>query len=320
MVYQYDLDFYARAKDILATIAALPAPEVHDVEARRKGVDAFFGAPARATPHLPDVEHTKFEFPSYDGVEISIHRFAKKGAQSIPGPAVLEIHGGGMIAGDVETFRPGTEQRVAASGVPVFSIEYRLAPEHPFPVPIEDCYAGLLWLHEHAVELNVDPKRIGLYGSSAGGGLCAGVSLVAQDRKLSPPLAKQILIYPMIDARNVKPVDPELGSKLFWTLGSNITGWTAYLGGEKGFDNVSPYASPSLAESVEGSPPTYIDTGGLDLFRDEDIEFAARLARTDVPVEFHLYPGVPHAFESLAPGSRLQLLSFANRIRAMQSF
>lgn len=320
MVLGYDPDFYSHAKDLLATIAAAPVPAVHDVETRRNNIDAFFGAMARATPSLPDIEYTPYFFPSYDGAEISIHRFVKKGTPAVPGPAVVDIHGGGMIAGTMAMFKPSLEQRVSATGVQILSVDYRLAPEHPFPAPIEDCYAALLWVHEHAAELNVDPTRIAVGGASAGGGLAAGVALMARDRKLSPPLAKQILQYPMLDARNIKVADPELDPFLFWTLGSNVTGWSAYLGGEKGFDNISPYASPSLATNLEGLPATFIDTGGLDLFRDEDADFAARLAKANVPVEFHLYPGVPHAFEALAPGSKLQLLSFANRLRAMQSF
>lgn len=320
MVLDYDPDFASRAKDLLDMVASRPQPPVHDVATRRQNIDAFFGAMARATPSLPDVQYTKYTFPAQDGVELTMHGFTKKGSQTAPGPAVVDYHGGGMIAGDVALFRPGLEQRVSASGVPIYSVEYRLAPEHPFPVPIEDCYAGLQWVYDHAAELNIDPRRIAVGGSSAGGGLAAGVALMARDRKLSPPLAKQILVYPMIDARNVKSADPEMEKFLFWTLDSNITGWTAYLGGEKGFENVSPYASPSLATNLEGLPPTFIDVGGLDLFLDEDIEYAARLSRANVEVDFHMYPRVPHAFEALAPGSRLQLLSFANRLRAMQSF
>lgn len=320
MTLQYDPSFFEKAKDLLAFISARPAPRVHDVQARRDGLAAFFGPLCTATPTPSDIQHSQLTFSSFDGVEITIQRFAKKESQSSPGPAIVHFHGGGMIAGSAEMFRPFTAQNVSLSGVQMFSIEYRLAPEHPYPTPIEDCYAGLQWVRQHASEYNIDPTRIAVMGESAGGGLAAGVALMARDRQFSPPLAKQILIYPMLDAKNVKAVTPELEKYLFWTVSSNMTGWSAYLGDKVNSDEIPPYASPTHVKSVKGLPPTYIDVGGLDLFRDECIEYAARLARADIPVEFHLYPGVPHAFEGLGMGSEPQLLSGANRIRALKGF
>lgn len=320
----YDPVFFEAAKDWLAAISAAPALKDHDVEGRRKGLTAFLAAITAGIPPVPDSQNTEFKTKSFDGVEITIHRFTNK-QQPQPsaagGPAVVHFHGGGYILGEVPMFRLSLERKVLESGVQHFSIEYRLAPEHPYPTPIEDCYAGLIWVYEHASELGIDPARIAIMGESAGGGLAAGVALLARDRKLSPPLAKQILVYPMIDARNTDPtaVSPEVAKHLFWSVGSNITGWTAYLGDKMGGSDIPVYASPSLAENLEGLPPTYIDVGGLDLFRDENIEFAARLTKANVPVEFHLYPGLPHAFESLGGASQPYILAQANRIRAAKS-
>lgn len=323
MTLQYDPLFYTAAKDWLNTIAAAPPLKDHDVEGRRKGLAGLLSALNANTPPVPDSQITEFKTTSFDGVEISIHRFTNKSQPtSTSAPAVVHFHGGGYIVGQVHMFSLNLERRVRESGVTLFSIEYRLAPEHPYPTPLEDCYAGLQWIHEHASELGINPARIAVMGESAGGGLAAGVALLARDRKLSPPLAKQILIYPMIDARKTEPsaVSPELTKHLFWTVGSNVTGWTAYLGSKAGASDIPHYASPSLAESLEGLPPTYIDVGGLDLFVEEDTEYALRLTRANIPVEFHLYPGLPHAFESLGGESPPFVLAQANRIRAIKSF
>lgn len=323
MPLQYDPVFYDAAKDWLATIAAAPPLKDHDVEGRRKGLEGLLSALNANTPPVPDSQHSEFKTTSFDGAEVAIHRFTNKSqTASVNAPAVVHFHGGGYIVGQVHMFRLNLERRVRESGVQLFSIEYRLAPEHPYPTPLEDCYAGLQWVSQHASELGIDPSRIAVMGESAGGGLAAGVALLARDRKLSPPLAKQILIYPMIDARKVEPsaASPELTKHLFWTVGSNVTGWTAYLGDKAGTSDIPQYASPSLAESLEGLPPTYMDVGGLDLFVDEDIEYALRLTKANISVEFHLYPGLPHAFESLGGESQPFVLAQANRIQAIKNF
>ncbi len=187
---------------------------------------------------------------------------------------------------------------VATSGVPMLVVDYRVAPEHPHPTPVEDCYAALVWLAENAGELGVDPARIAVMGDSAGGGLAAGVCLLARDRG-GPAVAQQLLIYPMLDDRPATP-DPQLLPFLTWTYDDNVTGWGALLGEGAGTDAVSPYAAPARADDLAGLPDTYIDVGDLDIFRDEDITYARRLADAGVPTELHVYPGCPHAFEALA--------------------
>jgi acetyl esterase/lipase len=206
---------------------------------------------------------------------------------------------------------------VAASGVPMLVVDYRVAPEFPYPVPVEDCYAALLWLIDHAGELGVDPARVAVMGDSAGGGLVAGVCLLDRDRG-GPDVAQQLLIYPMLDDRSRAPV-PELSSFLTWTYDDNVTGWSALLPDAAGTETVAPYAAPARATDLSGLPPTYIDVGDLDLFRAEDVCYASRLADAGVPTELHVHPGCPHAFDAMAPSASVTQRAIADRVRRLRS-
>jgi acetyl esterase/lipase len=202
-------------------------------------------------------------------------------------------------------------------------VDYRIAPEHPHPTPVEDCYAALRWLAEGAATLGVDPARIGVMGDSAGGGLAAGVCLLARDRG-GPPVAAQLLIYPMLDDRTHTP-DPALLPFLTWSYDDNITGWAALLGDKARIDGagtgaVSPYAAPARATDLTGLPDTYIDVGDLDIFRDEDITYARRLSDAGVPTELHLHPGCPHAFEALARRADVSQRAIGDRVRRLRAF
>jgi acetyl esterase/lipase len=199
--------------------------------------------------------------------------------------------------------------------VPILAVDYRLAPEFPDPVPVEDCYAALQWLADNASSLGVDPARIGVMGDSAGGGLAAGLALLAHDRG-GPAIARQILIYPMLDDRTTTP-DPNIVPFAVWTYDDNVTGWGAYLGEAAGTDAASVYAVPARRQDLSGLPPAYIDVGVLDVFRDEDAAYATALARAGVSVEFHLYPGAPHGFEAIAPASDIGSRALADRARWM---
>ncbi|KAL5365908.1 Alpha/Beta hydrolase protein [Aspergillus floccosus] len=318
MPLSYDPAFSAAAADILAAMAASPLPAVHDVEARRVGITARYAAMFAKLPDAPDVEQTIHQIRSYDGATISVYRFAPKQHSSSPGPAILHSHGGGTIQGTVELFTRMLRLQVQQTGVQVFSVDYRLAPEHPHPTPSEDCYAGLTWLHQHADEFGVDRSRIATMGESAGGLLAAALALMARDRGLSPPLAKQILIYPMLDDRNTTPI-AALEPLAFWRNDDNITAWTALLGQDIGTDRASPYAAPARASRMEGLPPTYIDVGELDIFRDEDIAYAGRIAAANISVELHVYPGLPHAFEVFAPDAEPTKRAVADRHRAIST-
>ncbi|EWM11425.1 LOW QUALITY PROTEIN: alpha/beta hydrolase, partial [Kutzneria sp. 744] len=214
-------------------------------------------------------------------------------------------------------FRSDDRRYVADTGVPMLAVDYRLAPEHPHPTPVEDCYAGLTWLVEHAAELNVDPARIAVMGDSAGGGLAAGTTLLARDRGL--PVARQILVYPMLDDRTTTD-DPALAPFLGWSADDNYTGWHALLGDAAGGPEVSSYAAPARASDLSGLPPSYVEVGELDLFRDESVDYARRIAAAGASVELHVHPGCPHGFELIAPDSAVARRARADRLRVLKGF
>jgi acetyl esterase/lipase len=221
-----------------------------------------------------------------------------------------------MIAGSVDLHDRMVAGYVADTGVPMLAVGYRLAPEHPHPTPVEDAYAGLTWLASHADELPVDPARIALIGDSAGGGLAAGVALLARDRGV--PVAKQILIYPMLDDRNTEP-DPYLAPVAFWSYDNNYTGWHALLGDAVGGAGVPEYAAPARAQDLTGLPATYVEVGELDIFRDESISYAQRIADAGTSVELHVHPGCPHGFEHISAEADVVRRSRADRLRALAS-
>ena len=175
----------------------------------------------------------------------------------------------------------------------VVSVDYRLAPETPFPGPVEDCYAALLWLHGAADELGIDPARIMIAGESAGAGLVAGLCLLARDRGAVVPVF-QYLAEPMLDHRSVESDHPHTGH-FGWTRDHNRFGWNSMLGGA---ETVSPYCSPATTEDLSGLPSTYIHIGAIDLFLEESVDYARRLTRAGVSVELHVWPGAFHAFGS----------------------
>lgn len=318
---KYDPEFAQAVAPMLAARAAAPPAAVHDVQIRRTRVTAAYAAAFAQLPETPDVEHKIYQIKSHDGQPISVYRFWKKPGPSPanPGPAIFHTHGGGTIQGDVNLFVPLLANEVQQTGVQFFSVDYRLAPEHPHPIPEEDCYAALTWVYEHADEFGIDRSRIATMGESAGGRLALVMSLMARDRGLSPPLAKQILIYPMLEDRNTTP-NAVLEPLALWNNDDNITAWTALLGADVvGTDKVPAYAAPARVQSVEGLPPTFIDVGELDVFRDEDYALAGRLAAANISTEFHVYPGLPHAFEVYAPGIDATRRAVENRMKAVTS-
>jgi acetyl esterase/lipase len=250
------------------------------------------------------VRITDHEAPGPDGAPAVRVRVYVPQGHPVPLPALLWIHGGGYVLGFVEM----DDHRLAelARTIPcvVASVDYRLAPEHPFPAPLEDCYAGLRWLYRTAGQLGVAPNRIALGGASAGG-LAAALALLARDRA-EVPVIFQLLIYPMLDDRNQTPSSHEITDpRLVWTREMNLIGWRSYLGREPGSADVPAYAVPARAEPLAGLPPAYVVVGELDLFRDEDIEYAQRLLQAGVPTELHVLPGAFHGWDVFAPDASL---------------
>jgi acetyl esterase/lipase len=215
--------------------------------------------------------------------------------------AILYIHGGGFIAGNPDMFVGAVTPLADAAEAMIVAVDYRLAPGTSFPGPLEDCYATLEWLFQNADELGVDPDRIAVFGDSAGGGLAAALALLARDRG-QYRLAAQILAYPMLDARTGTgdaPVDNATTGEFIWTREANHFGWQAMRVAGAIDDDRIAYFSPSLARDLSGLPPTFIGVGAVDLFLEEDVAYALRLSRADVPVEAHVYEGAFHAFDQM---------------------
>jgi acetyl esterase/lipase len=300
-----------------AETAGTTPPPVGDVATRRVTLEGIFHYGDTAQQFPDDVTITDHELATADGATIRLRWYARKKAPGEPGPAALYLHGGGMISGHIDLFNGLASRYVSASGTPILAVDYRRAPEHPHPAPVEDTYAALVWLHEHADDLGVDPARIAVFGDSAGGGLAAAVSMLARDRN-GPAIAKQILVMPMLDDRTVTP-DPQLAPFVLWSWDDNCTGWQALLGDAAGGPDTPASAAPARVADPAGLPPAYIEVGQLDIFRDEDLTYALRLGQAGVPVEFHLHPGVPHEFDFIAFNSAAARRVIADRVRALAS-
>ena len=258
--------------------------------------------PPLAAPDAPEVAETQEFVPGTEGqpdIRVVIYRPQCRPQRL---PVFFHIHGGGFVMGEPEYNGPRNRHLAQDIGCMVVSVAYRLAPETPFPGPVEDCYSALQWIYRQAERLGIDTERIAIGGESAGGGLAAALGLLARDRG-EIPVSFQLLIYPMLDDRtgaaNETNPHPYTG-QFFWTAASNRFGWTSMLGAEPGGLDVSPYASPSRAASVANLPPTFISVGSLDLFVEENIEFARRLIRAGVPTDLHVYAGGFHGLDMIS--------------------
>jgi acetyl esterase/lipase len=282
-------DIVARRAAVEQMLALLPVPENTNVTKEDRTVPGPVGEP-----------------------DIAVRIYRPNGTSG-PMPGIYYIHGGGMVLGDIAGEDASAARLSEEVGAVVVSVEYRLAPEHPHPSPVEDCYAGLVWTAKNAVELDVDPDRLAIYGGSAGGGLALGCALLARDRG-GPALHFMMPIYPMIDDTNTTPSSHEITDIGIWDREGNAEAWAWYLGGKE----ADHYAAPSRAADVSGLPPAFIDVGTVDLFRDEDIAFAQRLMQAGVPCELHITPGSYHASEVFAPEAALSQRIWARRVEALK--
>lgn len=232
-------------------------------------------------------------------------------------PALLWIHGGGYILGSIEDNDDLCMRFVKEANCVVVSVDYRLAPEHPYPAPIEDCYSALKWIADNAESLNIDANRIGVAGASAGGGLTAALTLLARDRQY-PSLCFQMPLYSMIDDRNNAPSTNEIKEGFVWNQKTNEAGWKMYLGKLSGTDHIPAYAAPARAEDYRNLPYTYTCVGQLDPFRDETLTYVTKLAQAGVDVEFHLYPGCYHSFEGINPNADISVRAVNEYIHAVK--
>ncbi len=273
-----------------------------DIPAARKAlVEMFLLLPQ---PEVTGVKHEDRRVPGPKGapeVLVRVYTPEKAGANR---PALLWLHGGGYVLGTATMDDYRMRSLVHHLGCIIVSVDYRLAPENPFPAPVEDCYAALKWLAANASALGVDPKRIAIGGASAGGGLAAGLAILARDRA-EIPICFQLLIYPMIDDRNATASSHAITDERTWNRQNNVDGWRAYLGRDPGGADTSPYAAASRVKDVKGLARAAILVGELDLFVDENIEYAHRLLKAGIPAWLSVYPGATHGFDKMAPKAKI---------------
>ncbi|MCX5317118.1 alpha/beta hydrolase [Streptomyces sp. NBC_00154] len=263
-----------------------------------------------STPVEPLLAHRQVDrrevtMPAKDGAPIPLSVFSPANTdRTVAAPCVYWMHGGGMVMGDRFSQIDIPLEWLDEFGAVVVSVDYRLAPEATGTTLVDDCYQGLLWVAEHSAELGIDPARIVVAGASAGGGLAAGVTLLARDLG-TPAIAAQMLICPMLDHRNTSTSSRQYsGGPGVWTREMNEFGWRAVLG-DLADHEVPEYVSPALADDLSGLPTTYIDTGSAEVFRDEDTDYATRIWADGGQAELHVWAGGFHGFDALYPQARI---------------
>ncbi|MES2109867.1 MAG: alpha/beta hydrolase [Bacteroidota bacterium] len=287
-----------------------------DLNTWREEVQQYgFAVAAAPTPYDGRVTVKDQMIASSDGATIRLRIYRPSGIKT-GSPALYWIHGGGLMGGTPEQDDAQMKQIAAETGAKVISVDYRLAPEFPYPVPINDCFDGLVWVAENAAVLGIDTSRIAVGGASAGGGLAAALTLMVKERG-GPKLIHQSLTYPMLDDRNVTNSSYQINATGVWDRAYNIYGWTAYLGNKITRLEIPSTAAAAREKDLSGLPPAFIAVGSLDLFRDEDIEFALRLMEAGVSAELHFYHGAVHGFDWHVPASAMTASLLGKRINAL---
>lgn len=264
----------------------------------------------------PTISSRQVAATARDGHHVLLHVYTP--IDEGPTACILHFHGGGFVMG--AAVNQEVQHRVLAEKLrcAIVSVDYRLAPETAYPGALDDGYAALAWIDQHAEELGIDRRRVGVMGESAGGGLAAAVALLARDRG-EYPLAFQHLHYPMLDDRTGLAAAPGETRHFVWGAESNRFGWGALLGHEPGGADVSPYAAPARATDFAALPPTFLMTGELDLFLEEDMLYASRLLAAGVSTELHVYPGAFHVFD-LSPDARVARAARRDSLDALRHF
>ncbi len=282
---------YALDPELAAAVAMLPQLDVADLAAARAGIAELFAQ--LPVPDTTGVDVRDEWIPGPAGAPDVLLKIYTPQERSAPA-AIVDVHGGGFIVGEAAMDHAANVRFARELGVVVVSVEYRLAPETPFPGGLEDCYAGLEWTAKNADTLGIDPARIAIHGISAGGGLCAALALLARDRG-GPAITFQYLGVPEIDDRLTTGSMQQFVDTPMWSRPKAVVSWDAYLGaGVPGSADVSPYAAPARATDLAGLPPAYISSMQFDPLRDEGIAYAQALLAAGVSVELHLFPGTFH--------------------------
>lgn len=298
--------------ELAPLIPLLPQLGMEDVAKARAGLDEILGSMAPAEPP-DDVTWDDRAIPGPAGdpeVTVRVYRPKKDGTGR---PGILYIHGGGFCVGSIESEHDGPLRLCSNLGAVAVSVEYRLAPEHPFPAGFEDCYATLLWMADNYDGLGIDPSRVAVMGGSAGGALAAAVALAARDRG-GPKLCFQLLNIPVIDDRLDTPSMRQFTDTPMWNRPNAELSWKYYLGENPG--EVSAYAAPGRATNLEGLPPAFVSTMEYDPLRDEGILYAMRLLEAGVSVELHQYPGTFHG-SAVIPTAAVSQRSAAEMIAVL---
>jgi acetyl esterase/lipase len=273
------------------------------------------GAPDPADLY-PGVARTDHVVPGLEGEpDVPVLVFAPA-QRTGPTGALVWMHGGGYVFGAATDEEFVARQIVTQTGAVVISVDYRLAPETRAPGAVLDCYAALSWTHANSGDLQVDRSLVAVGGSSAGGGLAAALAILARDRG-EFPVSFQALVYPMLDDRTAVTAEPHpYAGEFVWTPADSRFGWASLIGPRAGGDDVSPYAAPARVEDASGLPAAFLCVGALDLFAEEDIEYARRLLRAGVPTELHVYPGGFHGY-NMAPTARVAAAHSRNLLSAL---
>ena len=282
---------YAFDPELAALVPLLPHFDLTDPREVREQIAVFITS-GGTTVDLTGLTVSEHDVPHHGAPDIRVRVFQPDG----PGDAraaLLHIHGGGFVIGSIDTEATNSAALARSLGIIVASVEYRLAPEYPYPAGLDDCSAALAWLHEHAADFGIDTTRVGIFGQSAGGGLAAALALRSRDRA-GPPICFQFLGMPELDDRLETPSMRTFVDTPLWNRPNAVLSWQHYL---SGIDGDVPYdAAPARATDLTNLPPAYISAMEFDPLRDEAIDYASRLLQAGVPVELHVFPGTFHGF------------------------
>ena len=285
---------YAFDPELQPWVAMMPTLDISDISGARAELRTLVAAAPAYEPAQPlDIEDRLI--PGSSGAPDVPVRVYTPRQRTAPLPGLLFIHGGGFVVGDIDSEDARAQEIAASADVVVVSVDYRLAPEHPFPAGLDDCYAALVWMEKSSAEIGVDLQRLGVGGGSAGGGLAAATALMARDRG-GPRLSMQYLGIPELDDRLETHSMTVYTDTPVWNRPNAILSWKYYLAGAE----PTQYAAPARAREFSGLPPTYVDVCEFDSLRDEGIGYAQQLVQAGVPVELHLYPGTFHGSSLIA--------------------
>lgn len=289
--------------------------KLSDVPGTRAMIAGMLEAMAAEAPPFPGVD-TEDLTAEADGVSVGV-RLYKPESVGADAPALLWMHPGGYVIGSIGLDDLLCRQMAKDVGCRVVSVEYRLAPENPYPAALDDSFAALQWMHRESGALGIDPDRIAVGGGSAGGGLAAAVALRAREAG-DARLCYQLLVYPAINDRNIEQVSKSVPENLFWSRENSLIGWRSYLENRQGSDAVPELAAPIRAKDLSGLPPAHIAVGALDMFISDCLDYAGRLNDAGVETSLVVYPGAFHAFDSFAPEAQVSQRMVADRNAALR--